>query len=44
LQTKEKGIEQSLGGKETALATGGNARGQKKWRMMNIMKAIQKTP
>jgi hypothetical protein len=31
LQSKEKGFEQSSGGKETASATGGNVGGQKKF-------------
>jgi hypothetical protein len=38
------GIEQSSEGKKAASETGGNAGGQKKWRMMAIMKAIHKTP
>jgi hypothetical protein len=44
LQLKEKGIEQSSEGKEAASATRGNAGGQKKQRMMTVMKAIHKTP
>jgi hypothetical protein len=44
LQSKENVIEQSSRGKEIASATGGNFGGQKKRRMMNVMKAIQKTP
>jgi hypothetical protein len=44
LQLKEKGIEKSSEGKKTASATRGNARGQKKRRMVAVMKAIHKTP
>jgi hypothetical protein len=44
LQSKEKGFEQSSGGKKTASATEGNVGGQKKRRMMDVMQAIQKTP
>jgi hypothetical protein len=44
LQSKEKGLGQSSGRKETTLATEGNAGGQKKWRMIDVMQAIQKTP
>jgi hypothetical protein len=44
LQSKEKGIKQSSEGRKTASVTRGNARGQKKWRMMAIIKAIHKTP
>jgi hypothetical protein len=43
LQSKEKGVEQILEVKETASATGGNAGGSKKRRMMDVMEAIQKT-
>jgi hypothetical protein len=31
LQSKEKGVEQSLEGKENPSSTGGNAKGPKKW-------------
>ena len=41
--SKEKGIEQSLEGKETTSTTRGNVRGQKKRRMIAVMKAIHKT-
>jgi hypothetical protein len=44
LQSKEKGVERSLEGKETASAGGGNVGGSKKRRMMNVMQAIKKTP
>jgi hypothetical protein len=44
LQSKEKGIEQSSGGKDTASATRGNAEGQKKHQIMTVMKAIHKAP
>jgi hypothetical protein len=44
LQSKEKGVEQSLEGKETASAGGGKVGGPKKRQMMNIMQAIKKTP
>jgi hypothetical protein len=43
LQSKEKGIKHSSEGKKAASATGGNVEGQKKRRMMTIMKAIHKT-
>jgi hypothetical protein len=33
-----------LQSKETASAVKGKARGQKKWRMMNVMQAIEQTP
>jgi hypothetical protein len=44
LQSKEKGVERSLAGKETASAGGGHVGGPKKRRMMNVMQAIEKTP
>jgi hypothetical protein len=44
LQSKEKGIEKSSEGKKATSRTGGNAGGQKKQRMMAVMKAIHKTP
>jgi hypothetical protein len=37
-------ITSLLQSKETASATQGNARGQKKWRMMNVMQTIEQTP
>jgi hypothetical protein len=37
-------ITSLLQSKETASATRGNARGQKKWRMMNVMQTIEQTP
>jgi hypothetical protein len=37
LQSKEKGVERSLAGKETILASGGHVGGPKKRRMMNMM-------
>jgi hypothetical protein len=44
LQSKEKGVEQSLEGKETASAAEGNAGGLKKRWMMDVMQAIEKDP
>jgi hypothetical protein len=44
LQSKEKGVEKSAEEKKTTSAIEGNVGGQKKRRMMTIMKAIHKTP
>ena len=44
LQSKEKGVERGLEGKETASDGGGHVRGLKKRRMMNMMHAIEKIP
>jgi hypothetical protein len=44
LQSKEKGVEQSLEGKETTSAAEGNAGGLKERQMMDVMQAIEKDP
>jgi hypothetical protein len=45
LQSKEKGVEKGAEEeKKTTSATRGNEDGQKKWRMMAVMRAINKTP